>query len=144
MTMARTFAYDESDFVNGSADPSRLMREVQTGLPFGRAAKQIKLVPKRPGPGFDLEITFSRDLIASEETALDALIAVHDPSKAPAFLPGRSIAELAAKQPGVSVGTTAWANDARKVGEGPGAGTGVPVYSDGTIWRTYADIAPQA
>jgi hypothetical protein len=36
-------------------------------------------------------------------------------------------------------GSTAYASDARKGGEGPGAGTGIPVWSDGTNWRTYYD-----
>lgn len=142
--MAKTFSYDETDFPGGAAEPSRLMRELQAGGAFGLAATHVKLRPKKPGPGFDLEVRFSRDLTPVEQTALDAVIAIHDPTTPSPFLPGRSVVELAAKQPGVSVGTTAWANDARKQGEGPGAGTGVPVYSDGTVWRTYSsNSAPQ-
>jgi hypothetical protein len=36
-------------------------------------------------------------------------------------------------------GSSAYASDARKAGEGPGAGTGIPVWSDGATWRTYYD-----
>jgi len=36
-------------------------------------------------------------------------------------------------------GATAYASNGRRSGEQPGAGTGIPVWSDGTIWRTYYD-----
>jgi hypothetical protein len=36
-------------------------------------------------------------------------------------------------------GTVAYASNGRKSGEGVGAGTGIPVWSDGTNWRTYYD-----
>jgi hypothetical protein len=32
-----------------------------------------------------------------------------------------------------------FATNGRKSGEGVGAGTGIPVWSDGTNWRTYYD-----
>ena len=41
-------------------------------------------------------------------------------------------------------GATAFATNGRKSGEGAAAGTGVPVYFDGTIWRTYSDVAVAA
>jgi hypothetical protein len=36
-------------------------------------------------------------------------------------------------------GATAYASNGRRSGEEPGAGTGIPVWSDGTTWRTYYD-----
>lgn len=33
----------------------------------------------------------------------------------------------------------AYATNGRKVGEGAGAGTGVPVYFSAALWRVYAD-----
>ena len=39
----------------------------------------------------------------------------------------------------VPVGSHAFVTNGRKAGEGPGAGTGVPVWSDGVKWRTYYD-----
>lgn len=35
--------------------------------------------------------------------------------------------------------TMAFATNGRKSGEGAGVGTGVPVWFDGTIWRTFYD-----
>jgi hypothetical protein len=40
-----------------------------------------------------------------------------------------------------AAGRTAYASNGRKAGEGAGAGTGVPVYHDGTAWRRYYDNA---
>jgi hypothetical protein len=37
------------------------------------------------------------------------------------------------------VGAAVYASNGRKSGEGAGAGTGIPVWSDGTNWRTYYD-----
>ncbi len=36
-------------------------------------------------------------------------------------------------------GAMAYASDGRKSGEGPGAGTGIPVWSDSANWRTFYD-----
>jgi hypothetical protein len=46
------------------------------------------------------------------------------------------VAELPA---GAPTGTTAFATNGRKVGQGAGSGTGVPVYKDSTGWRRYSD-----
>lgn len=43
-----------------------------------------------------------------------------------------------------SEGARAWASNGRKVGEGPGAGTGVPVYWSAGSWRVYSTDAPVA
>lgn len=40
---------------------------------------------------------------------------------------------------GIATGTTAFATDGRKVGEGGGAGTGTLAYYDGTAWRRVGD-----
>lgn len=40
-------------------------------------------------------------------------------------------------------GRLRFVTDGRKVGEGPGAGTGVPVYDDGgAFWRRFSDDTP--
>lgn len=44
----------------------------------------------------------------------------------------------------VGFGTIHFATNGRKAGEGSGAGTGVPVWSDGTSWRTFYDNAAVA
>ena len=41
-------------------------------------------------------------------------------------------------------GQLAFCTNGRKVGEGPGAGTGVPVYFDGADWRVYSTDAAAA
>lgn len=40
---------------------------------------------------------------------------------------------------GISAGATAYASNGRKSGEGSGSGSGIPVWYDGTNWRTYFD-----
>jgi hypothetical protein len=39
----------------------------------------------------------------------------------------------------VGAGSIAYVTNGRRVGEASGSGTGIPVYSDGTAWRTYYD-----
>lgn len=38
-----------------------------------------------------------------------------------------------------TAGDTAYATDGRRSGEGGGAGSGLPVWSDGTNWRVHYD-----
>lgn len=40
---------------------------------------------------------------------------------------------------GISTGAISYASNGRKSGEGSGSGTGVPVWFNGTNWRTYYD-----
>lgn len=54
----------------------------------------------------------------------------------PARLKGYAVSALPAA--GVA-GRVAFPTDGRKVGEGPGAGTGVLAYDDGTAWRRSSD-----
>ena len=37
------------------------------------------------------------------------------------------------------IGSTSFASNGRKAGEGPGAGSGVPIWTDGVKWRTFYD-----
>jgi len=46
-----------------------------------------------------------------------------------------------ASLPAALNGSTAFASNGRKVGEGPGAGTGVPVYRSRNKWRVYSTDA---
>lgn len=41
--------------------------------------------------------------------------------------------------PAAAIGKKAYASNGRRAGEGAGAGTGIPVWSDATTWRTYYD-----
>ncbi len=41
-----------------------------------------------------------------------------------------------------SMGAIAFATDGRKIGEGTGSGTGVPVYYSLGQWRTFSDDSP--
>lgn len=41
-----------------------------------------------------------------------------------------------------SAGTLAYATNGRKIGEGSGVGTGVPVYYSAGAWRVFATDAP--
>jgi len=50
---------------------------------------------------------------------------------------GRSY--LVSKLPTGSAGAVTLALNGRKSGEGAGAGTGCPVWWDGSIWRTFYD-----
>lgn len=36
-------------------------------------------------------------------------------------------------------GSSTFASNGRKAGEGPGAGTGVPIWTDGVKWLTFYD-----
>ena len=47
-----------------------------------------------------------------------------------------AVAKLPAKP---KDGTFAYASDGRKVGQGPGAGTGVPCYYSAGAWRRFSD-----
>ena len=46
--------------------------------------------------------------------------------------------------PAGTEGAIAYATNGRKVGEGPAAGTGVPIYFSNTQWRVYSTDAPVA
>jgi hypothetical protein len=46
--------------------------------------------------------------------------------------------------PPITEGSIAFATNGRKVGEGPGAGTGVPVYFSNGFWRVYSTDQPVA
>lgn len=46
--------------------------------------------------------------------------------------------------PSLATGGLAYATNGRKVGQGAGAGTGVPCYRDGAVWRRFSDDTPVA
>lgn len=130
--MATSYNYTNEDFTDG-LDVSRFGCEVCDDATLGSLYCWCRQTPGAP-PAFSFDVCFERDLDAGEKTQLDNLVAAHDPTTpAP---PGRLLAQLEAKQPGVPAGTTAYARDGRKPGEGAGSGTGIVVYSDGTDWRS--------
>lgn len=53
--------------------------------------------------------------------------------------PGSSVVASLPSAASAGAGATYYASNGRKSGEGAGAGTGIPVWSDGTSWRTYYD-----
>jgi hypothetical protein len=52
------------------------------------------------------------------------------------------VSQLPLTNPVPLSGSMAYASDGRKQGEGPGAGTGVPVYFSASAWRRYSDDTP--
>lgn len=61
------------------------------------------------------------------------------PLSADVTLSLQRIIEVVADLPAPTLGLTALATDALRAGELAGAGTGCPVWADGTDWRTYYD-----
>ena len=55
---------------------------------------------------------------------------------------GYTVAQLAGLAP--AEGDITYATDGRKSGEGPGAGTGVPVYYSSGVWRVFSTDAAVA
>lgn len=77
----------------------------------------------------DVPMVNLRDRIREEE--------VNERSEVTGAVSGRTVAQL--PTPG-QAGRLRFASDGRKVGEGPGAGTGVVVYDDGGVsWRRLSD-----
>ena len=84
-----------------------------------------------------VEFCFSTALSPAQQAALALVVASYN--GAPGFT-GQAGSYLVANLPvrGFSVGDTLWAIDGRKVGEGPGSGTGVPVYWSGSDWLVFS------
>lgn len=72
------------------------------------------------------------DVIATGDGYLNVSQAIGPKSATVAALPSGSPSPFKA-------GTLAYASDGRKSGEAEGAGTGCPVWWDGTHWRTHYD-----
>jgi len=137
--MSDLFQFDETDFAT-TLDTGRLGEEINADPLLGSIFRSAKETPKPVGTGFRLRVRFTRDLTVPEEAALFAIVAAH-PTPRP---PGRTLARLDAMQPGVRAGRVMYARDARKAGEGTGAGTGALVYSDSVRWLLCRDdLAPQ-
>lgn len=137
--MAQAYSFDSSDFPQGF-DLSRFFREVRRDSVLGPLLSTIR--ESSPRLPFRLDVAFSADLTPGLEAQLLAVVAAHSPTAV--IPPGETVAELDARQPGVSAGTTAFARDGRKAGEPNGMGTGVLVYSDGTRWLgSSTDSRPQ-
>lgn len=129
--MPQVYDYNQVHFPQGF-DIRRFARQFRDDATLGPMTYQMTLEVN--GLSFDLRVAFPSELTAPQEAALAGVVASHDPS-AP-LLPGRTVAQLDAMQPGQRAGRTAWARDGRKVGEAAGTGTGVLAYSDGSAWRS--------
>lgn len=87
----------------------------------------------------EVQLEFDAVLTPPEETTLDALVAAHTAT-------GRlTVGPVATLPNGVFEGENGFATDGRKVGEGVGNGTGVPIYWSQGAWRVFStDSAVQS
>lgn len=86
-----------------------------------------------------LTIVFQSKLDAAQEAALAAIVAAHTATGRVTF---GSVADLTE---GLFEGEDGFATNGLKVGESPGAGTGVPIYWSTGAWRVFStDAAVQA
>lgn len=78
-------------------------------------------------------LVFQSQLSPTEESDLDGIVAAHTAT-------GRLVVGPVATLPdGLFEGEDGYATDGRKVGEGVGAGTGVPIYWSASLWRVLSD-----
>jgi hypothetical protein len=84
-------------------------------------------------------LVFDAALTAPEETALASVVTDHTAV-------GRiTVGLVAALTDGLFADEDGYATNGRKVGEGGGAGTGVPIYWSQSAWRVFStDAAVQA
>ena len=83
-------------------------------------------------------VTFDTPLTPAQEGDVDAIVAAHTAT-------GRiTVGPVASLATGLGEGEDGYATDGRKVGEGPGAGTGVPIYWSTGAWRVYSTDSPVA
>ena len=86
-----------------------------------------------------VNVLLSQQLDAGQQSAFDTVVADHT---ATGRITNGPLADLA---PGLFPNDEAFATDGRKVGEGPGAGTGVPVWWSNGQWLNYGtDTVAQA
>lgn len=83
---------------------------------------------------------FNRAVTPAELITLTGVVAAHQGDPLYASANSATVAVLA-QTPGSVPGAEMFATDGRKVGEGIGAGTGVPVYWDpsSTSWLVFSD-----
>jgi hypothetical protein len=87
----------------------------------------------------NLYITFDAALTAPEETTLAGIVSAHT---AVGRITVGVVADLCI---GLFEGEPGFATNGRKVGEGGGSGTGVPIYWSSSAWRVFStDAAVQA
>ena len=88
-----------------------------------------------------VEFRFNVALTGPQQSALNALIVSYDGQPGFTGFPGNyQVANLPLR--GFNLADSVWALDGRKVGEGPGSGTGVPVYWSGNDWRVFSTDTP--
>lgn len=119
----------------GDASASALMQIIS-----GTSGTAFLLMGDTAGPstGFlaynNATDTMSIRTALGERFAIDAQSADFN---VPVRIPSYAVASLPTS--GITAGCTAYATNGRKSGEGVGSGTGVPVWHDGTNWRTFYD-----
>jgi len=88
-----------------------------------------------------VEFYFSTAINGSQQSDLDDAVASYGGQPGYTGSPGQYLVAnlpMRACNPGDSL----WAIDGRKVGEGPGNGTGVPVYWSATEWLVFSTDTP--
>lgn len=97
---------------------------------------------RSPNIGFPIRVFLD---IPSADT-LDAFtLLINDVNKYAGFVATGSpanVSTVAALPASAAEGTSWWASNGRKVYEGPGVGTGVPVYFSAGSWRVESTDAP--
>jgi len=84
-----------------------------------------------------VEFYFSSPLSPPQQSDLDNVVAAYDGQPGYTNAPGQYlVSDL--PQRGCCISDTRWALNGRKVGEGPGSGTGVPVYWSGSDWLVFS------
>jgi hypothetical protein len=79
----------------------------------------------------------------SETVALSAAAsATASAASAAAFVAGAGISTTVSLLPAGTEGLRAFATNGRKISEGPGSGSGVPVYYSAGFWRATSTDAP--
>lgn len=118
------FKYQLSDFPKGyDCNSFRIEAKEALGADFVMSLRQ----------GGVVAVYVTNDL---EKTQVDAVVAASSGDKCSAD--SYKVAGLPAARPD---GSTAFAVDGRKPGEGPEAGTGVPVYHNAGQWLRASDDA---
>jgi hypothetical protein len=133
------YTYLEADFP-GPFDYGRLVRQIITNsVILADAADFISVSPQMP----ETWIAFDVALGSSAKTELDTIVATI--GSLGLDCESWTVAELLVA-PGMQ-GEERWASNGRKLGEGPGAGTGLYVYYDTGLasWLTvFANVAVTA
>jgi len=133
--MSQTYTYPLTDFP-GTVDFGCLQRQIQVSVAINADPETFMCCNITiDAAALAAVIAFTDPLGAAAVTALDAIVATL--ATGPFNSDNWTVAELALAPAGFT-GETRYATDGRTAAEGPGAGSGVPVYYSGA-WCTFYD-----